>query len=338
MTGGDSKKPTELLHVEPSDAGDVDAMGRLARLYLSPLARLFDLAARLDEQVSGRWFHDQTVWKQEVASIVHTLRDEKLRLKAIEPAARMAMRSQGGQRRIVTDAAAELSTKVAEASNHHDGVKAQIRKLLGVMGERMIIYGTDFPELGLSDQEEFALKNHVADQLKRPRSHRRGAGGGSQAISAYVGPIQGLARALEHFDFVEIERELRRVSAHILERLERRSAELDAVICRGPALDAAQRREWAARNFDFRLESIRLPLIDLAIAGILRCLGGEQRIATELAFRETRDSVAPTDPRAEEILERLSEDIITRGKSLEPAEPAREAPPQPAPRDCDEHS
>jgi hypothetical protein len=292
----------------------------VARLYLAPLGHLADLSPRLDVLIGGRWLKDPVGWQREVALVEQVLRHEKLRLKAIEAAARIAMRTRGGTRRIVTDAAAELSAKAAEAHNGHDGVKAQLQKLFVGIGERMYIYGTEFPELGLSADQESAFKNYIEDKITKPQSHRSGAGGGSRAISADAGPIQGLARALERSDAIDVARELGRLSAHVVERIGRRSAESDAIMCRGPAVDRAQRRELAQRYSDLSLESSRLPLIDLAIAGILRCIGGQQRLAMELEFRESQQSMESMPPRAQEILDRLSDELIRRSRT-EPGEP-----------------
>jgi hypothetical protein len=299
-------------HADPISEGS----DRLAGLYLPPLARLFDLSPRLDELVGGRWLQDPVGWRQEVVSVAQVLRDEKLRLQAIEPAARMAIRTRGGQRRIVIDAAAEFSARTADAYKHDTAVKTQFRKAISIMGERMYIYGTDFTELGLTDGETLILKNHIAEEINKPRSHRNGAGGDSREVSAYVEPIQGLARALQQADVIEVSHELGRVSGYIVERLEQRSAELDAITCRGPALGAAQSRELVRRNFDLTLESKRLPLIDLAIAGILRCFGGSQRLLMELALRENVESKVPTDARIEEILERLADRFMKLNESL----------------------
>lgn len=288
---------------------------RLARLYLPPLARLFELSPRFDELIGGRWLHDPVGWRQEVASVLQVLRDAKLRLQAIEPATRMAIRSLGGHRGVVTAAAAELSTKAGEAYNRRDGVKTGLQKAISIMGERMLIYGTDYSELGLTDEEKAAFVNHIDEKINKPKSPRSRAGGDSRAVSLYVEPIQGVERALERSDIIEIARELGRLSAHIVERLERRSAELDAITCRGPAVDAAQSRELAQRNFDLTLESMRLPLIDLAIAGILRCFGGQQRLAMELECQQYQQSEEPAPPRVQEILDRLSEGFISRSKT-----------------------
>jgi hypothetical protein len=301
-----------------TDDAEVDAIpaasGRLAQLYLAPLANLFALSLRLDELVGARWTHNAIGRQREVASVVQTLSDESLRLRAVEPATRMALRCRGGYRRIIIDAAAELDAKAAEAYDHHAGVKAQIRKLLMVMGQRMATYGIEFPEVGLSDEEKRIFKSYFGDGIK-PRSHRRAAGGDSQAVDISIGPIQGLARALARTDVIEIARELGRVSDHVIKRLERRLAELDAIICGGPPVDAAQRRELLRRYFDLKFEEKRLPLMDSAIAGILRCFGGQQRLAMEMAFRESEQSAAPTDARVDAILERLSNDVMKRGEA-----------------------
>jgi len=232
---------------------------------------------------------------------LRTLADEKLRLQAIEPATRLRLRCRGGQRGIVTDAAAEHRAKAVEAYDPEAGVRDQGRRVMGIIGECMSTYNTDFPELGLSDEQKSIFKSYFAGTLKTAGSHRSGAGRGSQAITLYVEPIPGLHRAFDHADFIEIARELGRVSAQVIERIERRSADVDRIILTDGPVEAQQQRELNRRYLDLTLESKRIPLIDTAVAGIFRCFGGQQRLAMELAFRDSVKSELPTDPRVEEI-------------------------------------
>ena len=76
-------------------------------------------------------------------------------------------------------------------------------------------------------------------------------------------------------------------------------------------MEAQQQRELNRRYLDLTLESKRIALIDTAVAGIFRCFGGQQRLAMELTFRESVKSEVPTDPRMEEILDRLCKDTCT---------------------------
>jgi len=308
---------------EGSDAADVDAnpaeLVRLARLYLSPLTRLFNLTSELDEMVRGPLVLDAFDWRRKVRPVLRTLADEKLRLQAIEPAVRLALRCRGGQHGIVTEAAAEHSAEAAEAHDPEAGARVQLRKIMGIIGERMYTYNTDFSELGLSDDQKSIFMNYIGGRLNTRRSHRSGAGRGSHAITAYVEPMQGLLRAFEHADFIEIARELGRVSAEVIERIERRSAELDRIVHSDGPVEAQRQRELNRRYLDLTLESKRIPLLDTAVAGIFRCFGGQQRLAMELAYRESVKSEVPTDPRVEEILHWLSKDSVNCAKS----QPAR---------------
>jgi hypothetical protein len=293
-----------------SDAADVDASPaksvRLARLYLSPLARVFNLTSELDEMVRGLVFLDSFSWRNKVRSILRTLADEELRLKAIESAVRLALRCRGGQHGIVTEAAAEHRAEAAKAYDPEAGMRLQGRRVMGIIGECMSTYNTEFPELGLSDDQTSIFKSYFAGTLKTAGSHRSGSGRGSQAISVYLEPIQGLRRAFDHADLIEIARELGRVSAQVIERIERRSAEVDRIILSDGPVEAQQQRELNRRYLDLTIESKRIPLIDTAVAGIFRCVGGQQRLAMELAFRESVKPEVPTDPRIEEILDWFS--------------------------------
>lgn len=296
-------------------AADVDANPtesfRLARLYLSPLERLFNLTLELDEMVRCPVILDPFGWRNKARTISRTLADEKLRLQAIEPATRMRLRCRGGQRCIVTDAAVEHRAKAAEAYDPEAGVRNQGRRVLQIMRECMDIYHTDFSEVGLSDDQKSISRNHVAGKSDTRQSHRSGADRGSHAITLYVEPIHGLRRAFDHADFIEIARELGRVSVQVIERIERGSAELDRILLRDGPVQAQQQRQLSRRYFDLAFESKRIPLIDTAVAGIFRCFGGQERLAMELAFRENVKSEVATDPRDEEILDRLCGDNCT---------------------------
>lgn len=313
---GDWARPPETPNPnKATDGAGVDAIRsascRLAQWYLSPLANLFALSLKLDDLVGVRWAHDAIGWRQGIVSVVEALRDAKLRLQAIEPAARMALRCRGGQGQIVADAEAELSARAAAAYDHHASVKALVRKSLEVMGQRMATYGTKFPEVGLSEEEERIFITHCQARAARPRSDRRAAGGTSQAITVYIGPIEGLARALDREDVTEIVRELGRVNENILERLERRLAEIDSITSSGPVVNAALRRELNRRNYDLKLEECRVSLIDKAAAGMLRCFGGTQRLAMEMTLRDSTELEAPpADARVEAILDRVSNYVM----------------------------
>jgi hypothetical protein len=310
-----ARRPDDPNASVESYAADVDANPaesvRLARLYLSPLARLFNLTSELDEIVRGLVFLDSFGWKNKVRSILRTLADEKLRLQAIEPATRLRLRCRGGQRGIVTDAAAEHRAEAAKAYDPEAGVRDQGRRILQTMRECMDIYNTDFSEVGLSDDQKSISRNHIAGKSNTRQSHRSGAGRGSQAIAVYVEPIQGLRRAFDHADFIEIARQLGRVSAQVIERIERRSAELDRIILSDGPVEAPQQRELNRRYLDLTLESKRIALIDRAVGGIFRCFGGQERLAMELAFRDSVKSEVPTDPRDEAILDRLCKNTCT---------------------------
>ena len=61
------------------------------------------------------------------------------------------------------------------------------------------------------------------------------------------------------------------------------------------------------------LESKRAKLMDRAIAGILRCFGGQQRLLMESAWRqlESPDDWIE-DPRVKKIVERICEEMAAR--------------------------
>jgi len=301
-----------------TDAAGVDAIPpsvscRLAQLYLPPLAHLFALSLKLDELIGPRWEHDANGWRREVGAVVGKIEDEKMRLKAIAPAAAMALRCRGGQRGIIIGAETELAAKAADDYDRRGGVKAQLENLLAVGVNNMFVYGFDLPELELSDEERHALKSDYEERLK-PRSQRRAANRCSKAITVYRGPIESLARALEREDVSGVARELGRVSEYVMERLERRLVEWDAINCPGLVMEAVHRRELNRRYFDLNLERQRISLIDKAAAGMLRCFGGPQRLAMEMAFRDNAESEAvPANPSVKAILERLSTDVLKRG-------------------------
>ena len=152
-------------HAADVDANPAESV-RLAHLYLSPLARLFSLTSELDEMVRGLVFLNSFGWRKKVRSVLRTLADEKLRLQAIAPATRLRLRCRGGQRGIVTDAAAEHRANEAAAYDPEAGVRIQGRRIMAIIGECMDTYNTDFPELGLSEDEKSKFMTYFAGTLK----------------------------------------------------------------------------------------------------------------------------------------------------------------------------
>jgi hypothetical protein len=300
------------------DGASLESSARLAHLFLSPLARLFRLSPRLDELDGGLLIQDHAGWNRTGTIVEQTLKEEKLRLRAIEPATRMVVRSRGGSRRALADAAADIAVK-AESYTPDAGRRTQLRNAFLIMGERMVISGTPFPELGLTDEQEFEFKSCVEQLLNRPGYRRRSADGGSRAVSFYVDPIEGLQRAIERDDVAEVLREAERISMHAFERVERCSAELDALRSRSSTADVTANAEMFARFYKLTLESKRFSLMDTCIERIFQFFGGQERFAMELAAQEGAESNTSLDPRLEEILDMLCEKFAAREKELRSA-------------------
>jgi hypothetical protein len=330
MANGRSKKPQQsrsnwLAPIEASAPGpnvtseganenSMPAASDLpAGLYLAPLARLFDLTSDLDELFRGRGISDPLRRAAKVKSVLRTLADEKRRLRLINQGMDAEIQCRGGLRGTVIKAEQELSAKAAANYDPDEGLKRQFRRLLLICAETAVIYGTDFSEVVPNDEDRAVLMGRVEKQMNEKPRRRQSAqskpSGGSAAMEVYVGPIQGLARALAASDVNAVFCELWRVSAHGLARIERLSAEFDGVCALEQTRGNLRNAESHRVRLGMALESERCKLIRQAIAGIIHSFGGPQRILME-SFRKSAKPVGPTDPRVNEILDRYSEEML----------------------------
>ena len=330
MANGRNKKPTLPRRIGPTPkqegAPGPNATSELARedttpaasdlrvnLYLAPLARLFDLTSDLDELFRPRGIPDHLCWTAKLRSVVRTLADEKRRLRMIKQGMDAAIQCLGGLRGTVINAEQERSAKAAANYDPDEGLKQQFRRLLLICAETADTYGTDFSEVVPNDEDRAVLMGRVEKQMNEKPRRRQSAqskpSGGSAAMEVYVGPIQGLARALAASDVSAVFRELWRVSAHGLARIERLSAEFDGVCALERTRGNLGNAESHRVRFGMALESERCKLILQAIAGIIHSFGGPQRILME-SFRKSAEPVRLTNPRVNEILERYSEEML----------------------------
>jgi|HubBroStandDraft_4_1064222.scaffolds.fasta_scaffold152914_2 hypothetical protein len=291
------------------------ASARLAGLYFQPLSRLFNLGSALDDLACNRECLDRRGWAREVKMLARKVNDEKLALGLIDNCTKTAVSCCGGLRGIVSDAASELNAKAATSYDHDAGVKVQMRNAILVLVERSIIYGVDLAPLNLTADEAKKLKSYVEERMK-PKPGRNGSNesepsGNSQALILYEDPIETLARALAQSDFPTVARELLRLSLFEVGRIERLSREFDRIIFYEQTGNNASPLDSALIRFALHLESERAELIGRAIAGIHRCFGGQRRLSMEFTFRKGANSAIPTDPEAEEILDRLAEEMMT---------------------------
>ena len=112
---------------------------------------------------------------------------------------------------------------------------------------------------------------------------------------------------------IALQRQLEAVSHQLTCRIARLSDEFERY--QGQEKEKTRSRQKAVRlRVALVLESKRAKLMDRAIAGILRCFGGQQRLLMESAWRqlESPDDWIK-DPRVKKIVERICEEVAARG-------------------------
>ena len=103
---------------------------------------------------------------------------------------------------------------------------------------------------------------------------------------------------------IEVRLQLEAVMNEILRRTERLSEE------RGKGRSRSQLRIRAA----WKLELQRAELVSKCIAGILRCLGGQQRLSIEAEWRRSDEAGSFADPEFERVVEHLTDRVLESTK------------------------
>lgn len=290
-----------------------------ALAYLAPLGRLLDLSQNLDAVVRDRETSDRSDWIRTVARIWRALRDEKARLRFVDNSAKTFLECRGGQPALFIGADLRHGIEAADPVNRAARVKECMGRLILSSVERSVAYGIDFWLPNLSDDEKLVLMNWARQQLEpKSRICRPKQLDPNSRLSTrkdIVGSIQALEQALSEHEISVVARELERVSAYLLSRCERSSAEFERRIPREGANEHMQRKKSRRLHAGFVLESERCALAGQAVAGILRCIGGRQRLLMEAARRRNAEPENTIDPEVRKIIERVSEEVMAHADS-----------------------
>ncbi len=140
------------------------------------------------------------------------------------------------------------------------------------------------------------------------------------AIPSPVPPASALAHVLAERDpdVGVVQAALEGLSCENLARIARLSAERDKCIRRESKKSDEHRCENDNRiRVALALESDRAELVQRASTGILRCFGGQQRLAREAAWRRTEGRKGIKDPQLKKIIDRIVEERVRRFRTQE---------------------
>lgn len=309
--------PNEMIEVAQKDSRG-EAPGP-ALAYVSPLKRLLGLSHDLDVVVRDRETSDRSDWIRTVARIWRALRDEKARLRFVDNSAKTFLECRGGQPALFIEAEFRHRTEAADPVSRAARVKERMCRLILCGVERSVAFGIDCSLPNLRDDEKLVLMNWARQQLEpKSRTCRRKQLDPNSRLSTskdIAVSMQALEQALSEPEISVVARELERVSAYLLARCERSSSEFDRRIPREGANEHMQRKKSRRLHAGFVLESERCVLAGQAVAGILRCIGGRQRLLMEAARRRNAERENPIDPEVRKIVERVAEEVIAHGDS-----------------------
>ena len=290
----------------------------LAVLYLPPLTQLLALSSDLDELLRDCGQFDLAC-KKTIVRALSVLKIETERLGLVDSGVQTFLRSRGGQRKLVIEANRKMAEKkAAEGQNLDAARKIALAQLAFLALYRFAHYGIDVSQFNLTDQE----KSAVEEYFERPelrRSDQSESNDGSSTVIASGAPAAALTRLLSESepDVIAVQRQLEAVSHQLTCRIARLSDEFERY--RGREKGETRSRQKAVRlRVALVLESKRAKLMDRAIAGILRCFGGQQRLLIESFWRqhESPDNWIK-DPRVKKIVERICEEVAARGANKE---------------------
>jgi hypothetical protein len=257
----------------------------LAVLYLLPLTQLLALSSDVDELLRDCGQFD-LAWKKTIVRARSVLKIETERLGLVDSGVQTFLRSRGGQGKLVIEANRKMTEKAAEGQNLDAARKRASAQLAFLALSRFAHYGIDVSPLNLSDEEKSAVEEYFERPEPR-RSDQSESNGGSTTVIASGAPAAALTRLLSESepDVIALQRQLEGVSHQLTCRIARLSDEFERY--QGQEEEKTRSRQKAVRlRVALVLESKRAKLMDRAIAGILRCLGGQQRLLIESAWRQ----------------------------------------------------
>lgn len=291
----------------------------LARLYLPPLTRLLGLSSDLDELLRNCKQFDWAAWKKTVVRAQCVLRMEKERLGVIDRDLQTFLLCRGGQRKLVIEANLKMRKKAAEAHDL-DTARRRVGAQMAILAlNRCVTFGLDMSPFNLSDEEKTVVTSYFENSTKQESQPRRSdqseSNGSSITITASGAHTAALTRLLSEVepDVIALQHELEAVSHQLTCRIARLSGELER--CYERKKEERQSRQDMVRiRVAFVLESKRAQLVGRAIAGILRCFGGQQRLLMESAWRQHEGPETwIKDPRAKKIVDRICEEVAAKG-------------------------
>jgi hypothetical protein len=282
-------------------------------LYLPPLTRLLELSSDLDELLPDCGQFNPAAWKKTVVRAECVLKIETDRLGLVDSGVQTFLRSRGGPRKLVVEANRKMREK-AESHNFDAARKRANAQLAFVALFRFVHYGIDVSPLNLSDEEKSAVTDYFQQPEPR-RSDQSESNGSSITVIASDAPAAALTCLLSESerDVIALQGQLEAVSHQLTCRIARLSDEFERY--QGQKKEETQSRQKVVRlRVALVLESKRAQLVGRAIAGILRCFGGQQRLLIESAWRQ-HESPGNwiKDPRVKKIIERICEEVAARG-------------------------
>jgi hypothetical protein len=313
---GTPARSAELQSLSPEEASS------LAVLYLPPLTRLLELSSDLDKLLQDCRQFDRAAWKRTVVRARCVLKIESERLGLVDSSVQTFLRCRGGQRKLVIEANRKMREKAAEAHNL-DAARKRVGAQMAMLAlNRCVTFGIDMSPFNLTDGEKAAVTNYFENSMNQAepgRSEQLQSTCNSWAVIASDALVAALTRALSEPepDVIAVRSELESVSYEFLLRIARLSAELDRRLRHERKTKESQSRKNVYRiRVALVLESERVELVGQAIAGVLRCFGGQRRLLMESASRQYESPVnGIKDPRVRKIVERICEKTaVKRGQ------------------------
>lgn len=279
--------------------------GSLAKRYAPCLSRLLGLSRELDAvlTVLNSWAAGALLKR-----IRKVLRVEKAWLALLDSSVKMALQCRGGQSELIRQARVRPDRLGAAAHRGPHGFNAG-QEIAYAMLEKAAIFGwSSVGPYKLSGDEIAILKRHIetsrdrarlarADQREvtndgnPPTSSRSQAANLTHLLSGPEPDVVAVGRALE-----DVSSEMLNRTAGLLEDwrlLERNRKNAD---CYGA------RRTRAVIKLEFR----RGELMDQCCGGILRCLGGAQRLLIEAEWRRSDEAATIAGSQVRQIVDRIA--------------------------------
>ena len=286
---------------------------RLAVRYLPPLTQLLALSSDLDELLRDCGQFDLAC-KKTIVRARSVLKIETERLALVDSGVRTSLRSRGGQRKLIIEANRKRAEKKAAEGQNLDALrKRAVAQLAFVALSRFAHYGIDVSQLNLTDQEKSAVEEYFERPEPR-RSDQSESNGGSITVIASGAPAAALTRLLSESepDVIALQRQLEAVSHQLTCRIARVSDEFERYQGQ-EKVETRSGQKLVRLRVALVLESKRAELMDRAVAGILRCFGGQQRLLIESAWRQHESPDDWTkDPRVKKIVERICDELAAR--------------------------